>query len=53
MTTIPAHHLVGASTLLITPMSSIVVSSAFTLDSNGKATLLGVHKANSTAVCLC
>ena len=39
------------STLLMTPMSSILLSSAFTLDNNGRATLLGVHKAKGLAFC--
>jgi len=51
-TGVPAHHAVGASTLVMTPKSSILVSSAFTLGHSGRATLLGVHKANGLAFCL-
>ena len=38
----PAHHSVGLSTLVITPMFSILASSYFTLGNNGRATLRGV-----------
>ena len=48
-TTIPGHQSVGCSTLVMTPIASILLSSCFTLGIRGNATLLGVESAKGLA----
>ena len=48
-TTIPAHQSVGCSTLVMTPIFSILSSSCFTLGIKGNAILLGLEIAKGLA----
>ena len=48
-TTIPAHQSIGCSTLVMTPIASILLSSCFTLGIRGNATLLEVESAKGLA----
>ena len=44
-TTMPAHHGVGSSNLVMTPISSILASSCATFGRRGRAMLRGVDSA--------
>ena len=51
-TTIPAHHGVGSSTFLITPIDSIRSSSVLTLGRSGIGMCLGVNSEKGVASAL-
>ena len=48
-TTIPAHHGVGTSTLVITPRDSILINSSLTFFRSGRGTMQGVWSAKGYA----